>query len=42
MLALGTVVAEALGIADDSGATDSALFEIEKGDARQSLKPEGW
>ena len=34
--ALSTMVAEALGIADDSGSTDSALFKIENTDASQS------
>lgn len=34
--ALSTIVAEALGIADDSGSTDSAFFKIENTDASQS------
>ena len=34
--ALSTIVAEALGIADDSGSTDSALFKIENSDASRS------
>ena len=34
--ALSTIVAEALGVTDDSGSTDSALFRIENTDASQS------
>ena len=34
--ALSTILAEALGIADDSGSTDSALFKIENTDASRS------
>ena len=34
--ALSTIVAEALGVADDSGSSDSALFRIENTGASQS------